>query len=81
MKYRKKPVVVEAIQYTGQNKEECEKFLGNEISNSFYIGFGVETLNGPVRIYIDDYLIKGIMGEYYPCDKKIFEKTYEKVED
>ena len=84
MKYRKKPIIVEAIQYTG-NIEECKKFCP-EITTKKYINaitpiLCIETLEGDMQISFYDYIIKGISGEFYPCKPDIFERTYDKVEE
>jgi hypothetical protein len=76
-KYRKKPVVIEAIQWTGENVEEVSKFAGNNCS----IGLDhvwIDTLEGVMRTDKGDYIIKGIKGEFYPCKPDIFEATYER---
>ena len=82
MKFRKKPVVIEAIQWTGRNRQELFDFVGScsaftvSISNSFCI----QTLEGTMIANINDWIIKGVKGEFYPCKPDIFEQTYEKVE-
>ena len=77
MKYRKKPVVIEALQYTGNQKEIIE-FTGNE--HIFTpIGLVIHTLEGDHRAKIGDWIIKGIQGEFYPCKPDIFDQTYEAV--
>jgi len=78
MKYRKKPVVIEAIQWNG-NQEEIYDFLrGVEFRDGeLYI----QTLEGQMHASKGDYIIKGVQGEFYPCKPDIFELTYEKVED
>lgn len=82
-KYRKKPVVIEAIQYTGNNKVEIYNFVGmvsgaypDETDSIF-----IQTLEGLMEGSVGDYIIKGVKGEFYPCKPDIFEATYEKVED
>ena len=95
MKYRKKPAVVEAIQWNGTNHREMFDFLTNYektndfISTSgenFYIdhekvkgGLIIKTLEDEHIATIGDYIIKGVAGEFYPCKPDIFEKTYEMV--
>lgn len=85
-KYRKKPVVIEAIQFDGWNWRECEQFMSNE-PLAFPQGFykhekiTISTLEGDMIASVGDYIIKGVNGEFYPCKPDIFEKTYEKVED
>ena len=80
-KYRKKPVVIEAIQYNGDNYNEISNFTGNKSllglkqSNEIIIN----TLEGNMIASVGDYIIKGIKGEFYPCKPDIFEQTYELV--
>lgn len=78
-KYRKKPVVIEAIQWNGENTMEILKWAGNKayLYDSLYI----KTLEGDHKATIGDYIIKGIKGEFYPCKPDIFEATYEKIEE
>lgn len=87
MKYRKKPVVIEAIQYLREKniseiidwfrENNSERKLGyNPETNEYYI----ETLEGAHIVTKGDYIIKGIKGEFYPCKPDIFEATYEKIE-
>lgn len=96
MKYRKKPVVIEAIQWTGDNQREMFDFLTNgekkdeymeAYGEHFYIdhqkvkgGLVIKTLEGDSVANIGDYIIKGIAGEFYPCKPDIFKKTYEVAE-
>lgn len=96
MKYRKKPVVIEAIQWTGDNQREMFDFLTNgekkdeymePYGEHFYIdhqkvkgGLVIKTLEGDSVANIGDYIIKGIAGEFYPCKPDIFKKTYEVAE-
>lgn len=81
MKYRKKPVVIEAVLWDG-----CPKAL-KEIQDmglsrdDFYLhrSFMIRTLEGDMLLNIGDYLIKGVNGEFYPCKADIFKATYEEV--
>lgn len=78
-KYRKKPVVIEAVQWTGDTKPEIEEFFKN-FQGWWFDGVGsiaIETLEGIMRANPGDWIIKGINGEFYPCKNDIFEKTYE----
>ena len=86
MKYRKKPVVIEAMQYNALNSRHSvmqwidanggKCHLVKSINdNSIYI----ETLEGTMRADLNDYVIKGVNGEFYPIKADIFKKTYEKV--
>lgn len=77
-KYRKKPVTIEAIQWTGKNLSEIDNFVGESIANKGTILI-IHTLEGDMEASIGDYIIKGVNGEFYPCKPSIFAKTYEEV--
>ena len=93
-KYRKKPVVVEAIKYCGDNLEDVLAFTGKHprwdewfasfdeyaahVANDHQM-FKILTLEGTMKAMPGDWVIKGVQGEFYPCKPEIFEKTYEKV--
>lgn len=93
MKYRKKPVVIEAVQWTGDNHREMWDFLTGKTDqymdstgDHFYInhskvegGLIIKTLEGEHVASIGDYIIKGVQGEFYPCKPDIFDKTYDEV--
>lgn len=80
MKYRKKPVVVEAIKWTGENVDEVKAFFGNDRGYMFCAGsVCIDTLEGRMRTNIGDMIIKGVAGEFYPCKPDIFAATYEPV--
>lgn len=80
-KYRKKPVVVEAVQYwREENIHEVLDFANKGMfydlkTNEYY----VKTLEGDMKVSKGDYIIKGVQGEFYPCKPDIFEQTYELV--
>ena len=80
MKFRKKPVVIDAIQFTG-NAGECINFcpiaIDPESTKALLV---IPTLEGNMTVSLGDWIIKGVNGEFYPCKPDIFEKTYEKVE-
>ncbi len=83
MKYRKKPVVIEAFQWNGtfENSLEIEAkfekyFTIKRDSSQWIIG----TLEGEHEVSKGDYIIRGVKGEFYPCKPDIFEMTYEAVE-
>lgn len=82
MKYRKKPVVIEAIQWAANIDSFNEiKNFGAPISwNYIDDHLNVETLEGVMRCNVWDYVIKGVKSEFYPCNPDIFEMTYELVE-
>ena len=80
-KYRKKPVVVEAVRFTTETNLR-KSFPDIEIWNGMpdsVIEVYIKTLEGKVKISEGDYIIKGIKGEYYPCKPDIFEESYERV--
>ena len=79
--YRKKPVVIEAIQWTGNNHIEVAEFMfgANVYINKPKGYVEIETLEGKMFAEVNDYIIKGIKGEFYPCKPDIFEQTYEEV--
>ena len=87
MKYRKKPVVIEAIQFTRHTWEDIKVFTNDNATNyrcEKMIGgkayCDIQTLEGVIKATERDYIIKGVQGEFYPCKSEIFEQTYEKVE-
>jgi len=77
MKYRKKPVVVEAVQWFGF--KEGPHDLGIVPYNPDTNLGWIETLEGGHAVTPGDYIITGIKGEKYPCKPDIFELTYEKT--
>lgn len=90
-KYRKKPVVIEAVQLQENNVKEVLAFLKNvkikmifshveEESKKFKYMI-ITTLEGDMKANFRDYIIKGVNGEFYPCKPDIFEKTYEEIEE
>lgn len=81
MKYRKKPVVIEAIKYDGENKVEIQEFMDMYLDFNDEKQLKINTLEGIMLASIGDYIIRGVNGEYYPCKPDIFEKTYERVDE
>ena len=91
MKYRKKPVVIEAFQYDedlitiysiGRIPEWAKDAIDDGvIFADEYAKVYIKTLEGNMLANVDDYIIQGINGELYPCKPDIFEKTYELVEE
>ncbi|CAD5896895.1 hypothetical protein [Carnobacterium maltaromaticum] len=90
-KYRKKPVVIEAVQFIGGTG-----YIGSKDSNSIHVGWLksaydegiitetsdglgllIHTLEGTMHVSVNDYIIQGEQGEFYPCKPDIFELTYE----
>lgn len=82
MKVRKKPVEVEAVQWTGENSEEIIEFCGKYlffIKGDSHTFMYTQTLEGFHRVSLGDYIIKGIKGKFYPCKPDIFKMTYERI--
>ena len=89
MKYRKKPVVIEAFQYDGDLKNRDSEYYipqwGIDAEKEGVLYFDgstlkIKTLEGEHIASVGDYIIQGVNGELYPCKPDIFEKTYEKAE-
>jgi len=77
MKYLKKPIVIEAVRWVGDNFNEVRdfcpeaRFLDDSKGNGYFI---ISTKEGKMFCSVGDYIIKGIFGEFYPCKPDIFEK-------
>lgn len=92
-KYRKKPVVIEAWQFTKENYHRNKEPIW--IKQALYNGTirlwsqcggaviegEIDTLEGLMKVSENDYIIKGVNDEFYPCKPDIFEKTYDIVKD
>lgn len=95
-KYRKKPVEIQAVKWTGDNLLEITKFIAGAEADCVketdcaewrdYCervrdrGLCIDTLEGTMHASVGDYIIKGIDGEFYPCKPDIFHRSYDKVE-
>lgn len=86
MKYRKKPVVIEAVQFVDTDESILKlSELGLDPVRIDYADLDnpilkIETLEGMMIATEGDYIIKGVQGEFYPCKPDIFEETYEELE-
>lgn len=91
MKFRKKPIVVDAYQFLPPVYEaDCPQFLLDAFDKeTVQIGYFIDTrkyemqihtLEGVMTAVEGDWIIQGVRGEIYPCKPDIFEETYEKVE-
>lgn len=81
-KYRKKPVVIEAIKYVeGMDNEELKRFMGEAGYGTDESNVFIHTLEGVMQVNHGDYIIKGVKGEFYPCKPDIFEVTYQELEE
>jgi len=88
-KYRKKPVVIDAVQYTSNNGWQFTQNSEGKITESSVLEptndnpsglyLQIETLEGIMTATPGDWIIRGVKGELYPCKPDIFEMTYEEV--
>ncbi len=81
--FRKKPFVIEAVQWLGTTDSFNElKKIGypHDVYNEGADNLSIPTLEGEMLCSKNDWVIKGVHGEFYPCKPDIFEKTYEKAE-
>jgi hypothetical protein len=84
-KFRKKPVLIEAVQYDGTENSVVDILQLKETTSSARSirvdarDLLIHTLEGVMRADKGDWIIKGVNGELYPCKPDIFEKTYEPV--
>ncbi len=79
MKFRKRPVVIDAVQFdehSGELPAGVSRAPGDGIGGVF-----IDTLEGRLYVTHGDWIICGVKGEYYPCKPDIFEATYEPVEE
>ncbi len=89
MKYRKKPVVIEAFQFESADYDtDCPAWWSEAMNSgvAWYQGgaephFTIKTLEGEMRAGVGDWIIRGVKGEIYPCKPDIFDATYEAVEE
>jgi hypothetical protein len=84
-KFRKKPVIIEATQFINNEfrsiddipLSHCKNWKTGKDEKGYFIK--IPTLEGEMRADNNDWIIRGVNGEYYPCKPDIFEKTYEEV--
>ena len=83
-KFRKKPVVIEAIQVTDAtfdfphpNPGHIRGLIYNPVARTV----AIPTLEGVMTARVGDWIIRGVKGEFYPCKPDIFEATYEEADD
>lgn len=95
VKYRVRTVEIEAVQWDGRNLAYVLGFMGKRLDTpnteaerraflsletSYRTnGFGIDTLDGTKLAYVGDWIIKGLLGDYYPCKPKEFEMKYEQI--
>jgi len=82
--YRKKPVVIEAVEWTGTNIAEVIALPRNFDLSHVIVNWNgtlsIKTLEGTMQAEIGDFIICGVQGELYPCKPDIFKQTYEDVD-
>jgi hypothetical protein len=87
MRYRKKPVVINAWELTWENKDELARRVPDgqvryaKKGDHHEVFLTIPTLEGVMTAQLGDFIIKGIQGEFYPCKPDIFHATYELVEE
>lgn len=85
MKYKTKPVEIEAIQYLREeNISDVQDWFGKDNGRVFFYNpddneYYIETLEGKMKVSKGDYIVRGLKGEYYPVKPDIFEMKYELV--
>lgn len=82
-KYKTKPNIKEALQWTGENENDIKEFVGGSYggrSPLVHMVF-IKTLEGNLTAGKGDFIVKGIKGEFYPVKEDIFNNSYEKLED
>ena len=82
-KYRKRPVEIEAMQWTGDTHEmrqAVREWVDAAIDETALTGLAIETLEGWLNVSPGDWIIKGVKGEFYPCKPDVFDATYDAVE-
>lgn len=82
MRFRKKPVVIEAVRWEGAITAALAELFGS--FDQWYVdgrALAVQTLEGTMFVRPGDWIIRGVQGEYYPCKPDIFEATYEPADD
>lgn len=85
--YRKKPVVIQAMQWQGEQSFDELYTFADADNNLGVVGMKdgrsdvaeIRTLEGVMEASVGDYIIKGVKGEFYPCKPEIFDMTYEPV--
>ena len=75
MRFRKKPVEIEAVKWLGVNTNEVQGFCGRAKVQGRKLR--IPTMEGHIWAKEGDWIIKGVNGEFYPCDDEVFWKTYE----
>ncbi len=81
-KYRTKPVVIDAMRFTEETKDRvfhwitCNCYPDRKDGQPILV---IQTLEGDMIASLGDYIIKGVLGEFYPCKPEAFEAKYEEI--
>lgn len=97
MKFKKKPVEIDALQFTGDNWLEINQFVGKIFPHDGDLHWGFTPVEEGedevvaivwdklhstwVGVKANQWIIKGVKGEFYPCDADVFEETYDAIDD
>jgi hypothetical protein len=79
--FKKKPVVIEAVFWSGDNLPQVMQFMGSNLGGRLTDGGGIEikTLEGTMTANEGDWIIRGVKNELYPCKDEVFQMTYERI--
>jgi len=83
-KFKKKPIVIQALQYSGSDDSynELKQFINKKVGIwRIQSGVKIRTLEGDMTVSINDWVIKGVRGEFYPCKPDIFKEIYIELEN
>ncbi len=80
-RFRKLPIEVDALCWTGDNASELVAFLVGCSWQFTHDGIHIDTLEGTMLVSVGDWIIKGILGEFYPCKPDVFKLTYERIDN
>lgn len=91
MKYRTKPVTVTAVQWTGDNTEDVQHLAGDlfqpllvamPVNDTMFTARVYDALHDEwIKVATGQWIVRGVRGEFYPCDPQVFAYTYEPVVD
>lgn len=74
--FKKLPDVVSAVQFTGSNADECLAFVGPSLT----VDGSSLLIAGLMKVSVNDWIIRGAQGEFYPCKPDVFATSYESVD-
>jgi len=80
-KCRKRPIVHECLQFTGDNYKECREFLGEDNYDNTLNYPNIKTLEGIMSVNKGSWILKGAEGEFWAVKESVFDKTYDIIDD